>query len=260
MAQIVCQHDPTGYLHHGCDLISLVLSGPTPALGPSSSNSHPTPRRNFAAHKGGATILRQYTSITHGKKPCLQWPFVVRTCELENMQINSPNIVLEDSTEEGDCWEFSGPSGQLGFNLSQLISITDIGLDNPHPALLNQFAYDKMPRDISIWALVDASDLRIVERNQVVTLHSAEFLLRKHPQSQMKPEGTFVRIAQFQYTPSTAGTPSTKQFFNISNLIPKISSQSIIIKVERNFGGPTTCLYWVGIFGEIWGAANLNGV
>jgi len=251
VSQVVCDYDPTTYLHHVCDLVVFIApsGSSTEAVVALSPIVHPSPRRNFASYWGGAVILKEYTSLTYGMKPCTPWPFVVRACELENMEINSPNVALEESIEEGNCWEFSGSSGQLAFNLSEPAFITDIALDYAHPSLLSRLAYNKMPQNMSVWIFVDEVDHLNMEISQLVALPAVLFLTGGHQGRLRKPSGMFIRIAQFEYSVTSDSSP-TKQYFNVFNGAPKILSQTVVLKVEGNLGAPTTCLYWVGIFGN----------
>lgn len=207
---------------------------------------------NYASSSGGASIVTEFTSQTHGRTPCSGSKSEIWACNLEkNAHINSPAVILEDGLVNGECWEFSGEKGQVAINLTEPVVITHISLDRPA-----QGARSRAPKNLTLWALVNNRDQHSGDQGTVPS-ELPRSALRVRPESHSRVQNlldflplypsdtaSFVQILSFEYDVNKAAVSGQSFFIQDT----QIKVQTVLLKVDGNFGGETTCLPPVGIY------------
>lgn len=199
-----------------------------------------SPLRNYASSGAGARITSELTSPTHGVPKSSFLGYFTDSLD-RKIHIPPPFVILEDRISDGDCWRISGNTGQVGVRLSAPIIISHITFDYVSSTLLAPVAIAAAPRNMSLWVFVDdipefkslAKDVRKI---------TSEFVAR----GKFKKAGVFIRIADFQYNVSLA---ASQQRFPVQRHL-SAPTQDVVLRVENNEGGDTTCIYWVGIHGR----------
>lgn len=227
-------------------------------------NFHEVPvYRNYASVSTGAKIIPSYTSPTHAL-PDLPWHRRLSVAVSsegyipEHLGIQSPVVLLEEEPRAGECWRFSGQTGQAGIKLSTPVIVTHVSVNHISS---NPFSveYEFIPKNFSIWTLVDnavspnvfSSETRLPIGNLTVERKPSISSFRSYicPQwlcgyrAPIIPQFEFMKLGAFQYNPSL---PMKRQLFPIPRFIA-FESHTIIFQVESNHGGNTTCLYSIGI-------------
>ena len=198
-----------------------------------------SPLRNYASSGAGARIISELTSPTHGVPKSSFLGYFTDSLD-RKIHIPPPFVILEDRISDGECWRISGNTGQVGVRLSAPIVISHITFDYVSSTLLAPIAIAAAPRNMSLWILIDdipefkslANDVR----------KTSEFVAR----GKFKKAGVFIRIADFQYNVSLA---ASQQRFPVQRHL-SAPTQDVVLRVENNEGGDTTCIYWVGIHGH----------
>jgi hypothetical protein len=198
------------------------------------------PPHNYASSGAGASIISELTSPTYGV-PKSSWGSYFTKSLRHKIHIPPAFVILEDSIIDGECWRISGQTGKVGVRLSTPIIVSHVTLDYINASLLSSTALGAAPRNMSLWSFVD--DLPEFESlgNQDKKTPS-EFVAR----GEYRKAGVFIRVADFQYNISL---PIAKQRFSTRHHISTLT-QEVVLFVESNEGGNTTCLYWIGIHGN----------
>jgi hypothetical protein len=200
----------------------------------------PFPPKNYASSGAGASIISELTSPTHGV-PKRSWGSYFTKSIDYKIHIPPAFVILEDSIIDGECWRISGQTGKVGIHLSAPIIVSHVTLDYLDAALLSTHAIAAAPRNISLWSFVDnLPEFKSLGRDEKKT--PSEFVAR----GEYRRAGVFIRIANFQYNISL---PVAKQRFSTQRHI-SVLTQDVVLFVESNEGGTTTCMYWVGIHGN----------
>lgn len=224
---------------------SLISSMVKQALDEQASSQMPL-LRNFALHAGGANVIPDLTTSTLGlPAPSIFYRTLTSFTGLDCMDghVNLPYVALEDTFHVGDCWEYNGAHGYLGVHLPEPVIISNFSIDHVAPRLLSAPARKRSPKDVVLWGLVtDPSSLETLHRSE--TRSPFIFSTTGKLPSYIKPGmDRFVKLATIHYNPSSA---SLRQYQPSAIDIPV---QTVIIEILSNYGGPTTCLYYVGIHG-----------
>lgn len=204
---------------------------------------NPETDMNYISSSRGAVIIPELTSPTHGRKPCSGSKSSIWACNFEkNENISSPSVILEDflTDEEEECWEFSGNTGQIAINMTEPVVITHISIGRPRHGL--PF---RAPKNMSLWALVDNREIS----QEIITheLPLSALRLRSGSLSYVNDilrRFSFVHIASIEHDINNSSGP--RQFFFLNHT--QITTQTVLLQIESNFGGETTCLYWVGMY------------
>lgn len=200
--------------------------------------------RNYASSGANATIISEFTSPTHGVPKLSPFDYFKHkflSTPGPKVLIPPPFVILEDSIEDGDCWKIPGSTGQVGVRLPTPIVISHVSFDYISPIRLSPFAIASAPKRMSLWALVDDA-FESTELDSLIKHPITEFLVRG---TLVDTPGFFVWLADFQYNISGS---TTLQQFDINHDLP-IRTQVVVLRVESNEGGNTTCIYWLGIHG-----------
>lgn len=200
----------------------------------------PFPSQNYASSAAGASIISELTSPTHGV-PKRSWRTYFAKSLDYKIHIPPAFVILEDSIIDGECWRISGHTGKVGVRLSAPIIVSHVTLDYLNPALLPSTAIAAAPRNISLWSFVDdLPEFKSLGKDEKKT--PSEFVAR----GEYRRPGVFIRVANFQYN---IFLPVAKQRFSTQRHV-SVLTQDVVLFVESNEGGNTTCMYWVGIHGN----------
>lgn len=210
-----------------------------------------TLRRNFAAWGGGASIIDQLTSPTHGLPTTNVWSELldhVLGRRIQNLEISRPVVLLEDEIFDGQCWEFSGAAGQVAIQLSEDVTVSHIAINYISPALLSPRAIARAPQKITAWGLL-RGDVPVDSLKPEDVLPASHFLLAKYRNNpKFHPSNHFIRLADIFYNISSA---NPRQAFAVYPSVASIGEvEVVLITIESNWGANTTCLYWIGIHGK----------
>ena len=206
---------------------------------------HHPPPRNFANHRGGASIIPQYTSRTHGLRRSWKgafWSYALGY-DLENSSINSPEVLLETDLRDGRCWE-TERRGHVAIRLANPILISSVVLDHVPLDSLSPKAAASVPRKISVWILVEDEEVTTAIGPRETSRTPESFRKQKNGPVLL---GQFKQVVEISYNVSKG--PSEQVFYPNPHL--NIKSSVVIFDVEDNHGGELTCLCWIGILGNL---------
>lgn len=222
------------YIHEHCNSFTWpwFLHSPQP-------ESDLSPLRNYASSGAGATIISELTSSTHGIPKSSFLGYFTNPLD-RKIHIPPPFVILEDRISDGDCWRISGDTGQVGVRLSAPITVSHITFDYVSSTLLAPSAVAAAPRNMSLWVFVDdiPQFKSLAKDDRKIT---SEFVAR----GTFRKAGVFIRIVDLQYNVSL---DVSRQRFPVQRHL-SAPSQDVVLRVENNGGGDTTCIYWVGIHG-----------
>jgi len=153
--------------------------------------------------------------------------------------VHPPEMALSGGTSPGQCWAFSGHTGQLGIQLPELVRITSFTVEHAGNISLT----DSAPRNIILWGLIpgDSKD---------VSLNSPT-----HPYRATSPTGP-------QFGALHIGVPlasvtfdavegQLRQTFPVRCRERRRPFNSLLAQFVGNWGHPDfTCLYRFEINGE----------
>lgn len=209
--------------------------------------TYAAPRRNFALNGGGAAVLPDFTSQTHNLprrsigSNLRAW---LSGLDLNDADVVLPIVVLESGMRVGDCWEFTGETGQIGIRLSGAVQISDVTLDHIHPSAIAQNLGKRAPREFALWGLV-RDQSRAVPSDLPL---AASFLTTGNVPSSIGSTNHFTPLMEGQYD---IAAPLLHQTF----VLPDGNSardnwyDTLILRVNSNWGANTTCMYHFGVYG-----------
>ena len=205
--------------------------------------------RNFASQGGGANIVRGYTSHTHDVPPP---SFIGQAAKYfigynpEYANIKGASTILEEDTNVGECWQFSGTAGHVAIQLSEPVFFSHIAIDHASPRLLSEKEMASAPQNVSLWILRPGGPDNVPLQSDLPTRPLKTFKIRKDVDPILASGSSLlIRLLDIQYN---IRKPPTRQIFSIPFHI-QFSSQTVIVEVLSNGGASTTCIYWVGIYG-----------
>ena len=140
-------------------------------------------------------------------------------------------MILEDNLKEGDCWEFSGSTGQIGIRLSSPIWVTHCAVDSPAPSKLSSRNFARNPLNMTLWGLFDHVPDSIPQKTFSTHGHQA----RK----------SGVALVDIEYRPSEGKTHHTFRSRRVHKAV-----EEVVIEIQGNHGGSTTCIYWIAVYGN----------
>lgn len=212
--------------------------------------AYAAPRRDFAitGGPGGAFILPDFTSQTHNlprRSIGSSFRSWLSGFDLNNADVVLPIAVLEAGMRVGDCWEFTGEVGQIGIRLSDAVQISDVTLDHIHPSAIGQHLSKRAPREFTLWGLVrdesqpSPSDLPL----------AAAFSTTGNVPPSVGRTNHFTPLMEAQYD---IAAPLLHQNFVLPNGSNARDNwyDTLILKVNSNWGANTTCIYHFGVYGK----------
>ncbi len=210
----------------------------------------PTPisfNRNYAAYGGGASILRRYTSKTHN----LPSPSVLGSLgeaifghNPQYANVNGAGIILEENMGVGECWQMSGGVGHVAVNLSEPVFISHIVMDYASPSVLSKDDIASAPKNMALWALPPTDNAKHELRMPIRFLN--DFKSIKDGKDDLPGSSRALKMIDFQY--DILEQP-TRQLFPVP-IHRHFPTQTIILEIETNGGSDTTCVYWLGVYGQ----------
>lgn len=198
--------------------------------------------RNFAKRVDGACYLKALTSPSYNLRSSRFFQYFKSK---DSSRTTSLSTALDD-TMTSDCWEFSGPRGQLGVRLSEQTRIAAVSIIHPHRRTLPPAAAGKAPKTFALWALYSNTTSFPVDSP---SRDISQFLLSSRPHSLSYP-GKFILLVNGTYDLSLS---TTHQYFNVSSPLYgalSLPSDIVILEILDNWGSNTTCLYNIGIHEE----------
>jgi len=206
--------------------------------------------RDYASFGGGAHILRSYTSQTHGLPPP---SFLGSLTELifgynpRYANINGAGLILEASTEVGECWRISGGTGHVAINLSEPVFISHIAMDYASPSLLSEDDIKSAPKHMALWAPLPSTVLDDMAHELEAPIRSLkDFKCKTCSNDDLPTSSQLSQIIDFEY--NILREP-TRQIFQTPSQM-RFPTQTVILEVKSNGGSHTTCIYWLGIYGS----------
>jgi len=202
--------------------------------------------RNFASQGGGARVISELTSPTHNipSPSWFTWTYnkvFNNGYDLDHLDIPRPSVVLEDQLHIGECWEFSGDRGQVGIRLAEVIEVSHITVDYIPPALISEDGVRRAPKNISLWGL--ANDDLIQNRD---SRNASTFFVSDYVPAMALSNNNFVLLARVRYDVFNSGV--TQRFVVESS---PLTTDVVVVLFENNEGSNTTCIYGIGIHGNI---------
>jgi hypothetical protein len=202
--------------------------------------------RNYASLGGGARIIRGYTSQTHNLPTpsisgSLLQSFLGYNPHYAN--VKGAGILLEEDMSVGECWCISGATGHVAIQLSETVFISHISVDYASPRLSSEEDISSAPQNMSLWVLLPLGDTKQAPNLQ--TRWATEFEFKADQDADFLPMSKFAQAMKFQYN---IRQPPTCQIFPFQFRMPS-PSQTVIVEINSNEDGATTCLYWLGIHG-----------
>ncbi|KAL0945371.1 hypothetical protein HGRIS_000869 [Hohenbuehelia grisea] len=201
-----------------------------------------TAGRNFALHGDGARIISAFTSPSHdssGRRSAL------RQLLCDFPELNPPEVILEDDVHVGECFEFQGSYGQIGISLPEPVHISSVSLEHVSPTMVSSGRARQAPKEIEVWASLERGAV-LDSRWSVRSAHSFHISSSHSLPANATP--SFVRAAQLEF--DLFGVPLRQQF-HVTEVLPACAVRHIIIVVRSNWGSDSTCLYHVGVYGNI---------
>lgn len=160
-----------------------------------------------------------------------------------------PAVVLESHLILGDCWEFRGAHGHLAIHLPYRAHLTAFSVHYFPAHELSPHARLQVPRRLTLWGLVKSPGAN--QEPLGSQQRPASHFLRRggHVPETINPGDVFIPLSEAVYD---AHSTEMKQSFSI----PKTASRSylfdvVVVEVTDNWGGNSTCLYHVGVHGQI---------
>lgn len=224
------------------------ISSTDPLVPPPHVSLHgptsPTPIRNFALHAAGASVIPSLTSTTHGliKHDAIHRMFTsLSGFDFWQPNIALPYVSLEDNIGVGECWEFTGAHGYLAVHLPEPIVISQFSLDHVAPDIISEMSAQRAPRDVILWGLLDEAHTLALHN---VTGFRSPFYFSNTGllPTAFNPTDKFVEISSMKYN---LGALDFRQY---ETTFLNVSVQTIVLEILSNFGAPTTCLYFLGIY------------
>lgn len=198
--------------------------------------------RNFAAGGDGAMVFIAFTSPTFTPdKPATS---VLRTRPPQLL----PSTILDDSIAIGRCWEFAGQHGHVGIGLTEKTHIRSISLNHAHASLMTSASVQKAPRVFALWGLYSGEFDSVLPTESRSASH---FLLSKSFPPGISANAQFVLLVNSSYDTSSS---STRQIFEVPTFLRDtipVPTDIVILEISSNWGAPSTCVYSVGIHGEV---------
>jgi hypothetical protein len=203
--------------------------------------------QNYAAYGGGASILRRYTSKTHNLPP----PSVLGSLgeaifgyNPQYADVNGAGIILEENMGIGECWRISGGTGHVAINLSEPVFISHIIMDYASPSVLSEDSIASAPKDMAVWTLPPTDNAEYELRMPIRFLN--DFRSMKYGKDDLPGSSRLLKMIDFQY--DILERP-TRQIFPVP-VRRHFPTQTIILEIKTNGGSDTTCIYWLGIYGQ----------
>ena len=199
--------------------------------------------RNFASKGEGAKIIQDFTSETHGipRETINTWLLrKLRGFDVNRIHINPPTVVLEKTLDLGECWEFTGASGQIGISFARPIKLANVTIYQAR-GIVSAKENGRTPRDIVLWGQTNTPgnfSSGILENRTMEKFFGPGI---RSPQL-----GTHLRLAEMEYA-----QVSKAQTFKLSQAAENVdaSFEGVVVQVLSNWGAPTTCLYHIGVQG-----------
>ncbi|KAJ7138695.1 hypothetical protein C8R43DRAFT_893145 [Mycena crocata] len=202
---------------------------------------------NFALDIGGAKIIYQMTSFTHGlSRWCSMrrwWTGGEASCDHDF--VLPREVIRAGDAVEGECWTFEGAVGHIAIRLSERVRISNITIQHlPFPATVFQ-----APRRMSLWALADPA-LPVLQRipGPLITMAAQFHTHQRFPLPKDVKNSIFVLLDEFNYDLST-NSRSFIQTFPIQHADFLEGSRVIIVGVASNWGSPSTCISRIKVHG-----------
>lgn len=204
-------------------------------------------RRDFALRGAGARILDQLTSPTHGYRSPGSRSWFEHPASIHDYEVNLPVILLEDQVLVGECWEFLGSIGHVGILLPEAVQIDGLTITHVDPALLSKEHVERAPKNITLWGLVDLLSDSLSGIDPTTLRATSSFAVGKSKSPTFPDTHQFLPLLNVHFDIKSLSC-STRRF-KITNPLAERWVNAVIIEVNENWGGATTCMYHVGIHG-----------
>ncbi|KAF6748406.1 hypothetical protein DFP72DRAFT_1074300 [Ephemerocybe angulata] len=164
--------------------------------------------------------------------------------------VHLPSVVLERSLLLGDCWLFDGGAGHITIQLPYPANLTAITIDYLPLSQLGPTFHLYAPRSVTVWGLVRLSKHLTLSSLPVGQLHRPASHFSRHkrlPSRVIKPNDIFVPLVTLEYDIHSGG----REIAYISDLEIGSSYDIVVVEVTENWGGDSTCLYHIGVHGQV---------
>lgn len=210
-----------------------------------NNNEHPK-RPNLALLATGAVLNATFTSPTHDVPKLGFWAKVLargRSFDVERVKRDQPTIVFEDINLAGRCWYFTGSSGSIGVTFAYPSLVERLVLHRPDFHTLPATHLAKTPHHMILWGVLDEiSTFQVLVSND----HFQQDSLRVY--NGKLPSPRVLKLVELTYRIDKGVRPI--QMFDVIPECRKIPFQTVILEVLDNYGGKTTCMHQVSIYGE----------
>ena len=181
---------------------------------------------NFASLNTGAVVSRRLTTLGFEPTP--------------------PSTVLGDSAEA--CWSFHGTAGTFGVVLDTANVVPSHVVIHQHHQFFNSTAsLCRSPRQVTVWGMVDGDqNMKLYS----LSPHGLTSTLTRAPPLSISKRGMFLPLADIEFDITA---PSLSQTFALYNEVKLwgIDFGIIVFDIRNNWGGDTTSLCSVRVYGEI---------
>jgi SUN domain-containing protein 1/2 len=187
--------------------------------------------QEYGSLSAGSKIIEELTSMTYSPSSyswiSIFWPSARET--------RSPDLVLTDDMEPGQCWPFRGASGQLGIQLSHAVHV--LALTVGHGDISSA---PSAPKDIALWGLKPINSDFCATLEEIGT-----------PKPNLGSGYCGTHLLSGVYKPSQS-TP----YQNFTNADLSYSSHyfdHFVVEIKGNWGHPKeTCIYRIQVYGRAY--------
>ncbi|KAF6757107.1 hypothetical protein DFP72DRAFT_809461 [Ephemerocybe angulata] len=166
--------------------------------------------------------------------------------------VQHPAVTLEASLILGDCWRFEGSSGHIAIQLAYGANLTALSVHYIPRSRLGPFFHQNAPKSLTLWGLVRLSEHLTFPALQSTQLHRpiSYFARDKQPPSRIvKPGDVFVPLATVHYDVHKDQEMAVAYIGDLE--VESYIYDLVVVEVTENWGGDSTCLYHVGVHGQV---------
>ena len=205
---------------------------------------------DFALSSSGASIIPSLTSRTFWIGPSGLWETFVATLTFQGNALGlPPTTVLNDNSQNGQCWPLEGQAGQIGISLPTPVKVEEIAISHIPP--FQTWNIEAAPKDFQVWGLVENSD----DHHNVIAWESSRSEVGcevpQPPQSLTQGNNRkYFRLVNSTYDINIG---KAKQNFLVEDFSRRLqmSYREIVVIISSNHGAKEfTCMYHVGVMGR----------
>lgn len=205
---------------------------------------------NFALKQCGASILPEFTGapvrsfVSSADNARDMESGDLSTDTLFDLFGTSPEHAIDGDLQLPQCWEFHGPSGQLGIGLTGMLNISWISIDYDA-----EEGFMPAPRTMILWGIADSVAAASYFEKQGKLLEDLRRYLPEGVQQPLPANYPYVPLAVMEYNPHLA---ARQQSFSVFREVAMLGFPigALVLQIVGNWGAPSTRLCQIGIYGK----------